>query len=278
MVKEKLPTEESKDYRQDIQQFEKTKEKIISLGIFDRRFINGLNIYIATSNMGKGHRNIPCVTLENKAVLIEQDKFNHETDVIIPSASLINLDKIYADNKEGLHNKIWFEDIDFENLYSFDATTVHEIAHAKSFKLIPPKGAYEYFSGKIVSDYFNQKKFQAETKEIIKRETNLQKLINVDFSKFNFSLRSWTEIYAFLYQREFLRMINPDNKNKIQEWDKHVLEVSEKMGSMIINKEISPDKFYENHIFSFLLAAPLEEKFKDFDERIKFLESFKKND
>jgi len=278
MLREKLPTEENKDYRQDIQRFEKTKERSVSLGIFDRKFIDGLNIYIATSNMGKGHKNIPCVTLDNKAVVIKQDKFNYETDVIIPSASLIDLDKIYTDNKEGLHNKIWFEGIDFKNLYSFDAATIHEIAHAKSFQLIPPAGIYEFFSGKMKSHYFNQEKFLAKTKEIIEHETNLQKLINVDFSKFNFSLRSWTEIYAFLYQREFLRMTNPDNESRIQEWDKHVLEAAEEMGNMIINKELSPDKFYKNHVFSFLLAAPLEENFKDFNERIKFLESFKKND
>lgn len=270
---EKQSIEKAQNYKEEILKFQKAKEKMTFFGFFDKEFIDNLNIYIAAPNEEKGLKDV-LLTLDNQLVDNPKDKFNnfnHEKDVFIPS--------LFAFLKEFENShimKIWFKDVDFENLYSFDAVAVHEIAHTKSFQLISPKENYKYFSREIESNYFNQEKFINKMDGIFLEELSFQNIKNVDFFKFDFSLRDWSEIYALLYQREFLRKDNSDNEEKIEKWDNHILKASEEIGEMVINKEIPSDEFYESHSLSYLLARSLEKRFKDFSERIKYLESFKK--
>ncbi len=92
---------------------------------------------------------------------------------------------------------------------------------------------------------------------------------------------AWSEIYALLYQREFLRRENPENEKKIQKWDNYIFKVANNLAEIVEkfnqreNRDIPLGLTYNQHVLSYLLAVPLESKFKNFNESIKWLESFK---
>lgn len=118
---------------------------------------------------------------------------------------------------------------------------------------------------------------------MVKNDSALSKKGNVDLSKFNYSDENWSELYALLYHREFLRKENSDNNKMIEEWDNHIIEVccdlqrAMKKFNQEKGTDINPEIIYKDgHAFSFLLARVFEEKYKDFNERIKVLEQCRK--
>lgn len=305
MYKEQFPNQEIKNYQEDLSQFESVKEEIINLGLFDKSFINDLNFYMIINYERKNNGEIEdsYVNLhtleEGKNLILEELPGGLVKNVGIFSEEALeqrkgDIDKALTKKKipeieTGYHICLYLflKDIDYKTIFSFRATMVHEVAHAKSLKLIPPPVGENLWGG---SDYFDDEKFFNETKKgflkiNVSSETK-KEFIN-QLSSSSFSYHAWSEIYAFIYHREFLRRENTENNKMIQNWDNSnfkninnpsevIKEVNKKTGSTIDEYQLRLIISTKPHAVSYILAPFLEKKFKNFNERIKFLESFKK--
>ncbi|PIR72789.1 MAG: hypothetical protein COV26_02045 [Candidatus Nealsonbacteria bacterium CG10_big_fil_rev_8_21_14_0_10_36_23] len=288
MVKEQFSGRGIENHQEGLIFLESAKEKSIDLGLFERDLLEDLNYIVGDFKIKeRSGKEIGLAELSRRGNIIDErfnepDKLDNTKDVrIFSKPLLLFIEKVF----DNLSPKI-VEDLDLDDkhlvnhlfigpntiklLYQFDAVVIHEIAHAKSY-------------GAINEGKFNQQEFTDKIKDLIK-ENKINKCFGeINFNKFQFSQKEWSEIYALLYQREFLIRENFDNKAEIQKWDRDIFNTVNNLDDAIkglnqkTGKSISPDMIYqENHTLSFLLSCLLEEKFKNFNERIKFLESFKK--
>jgi len=288
MIKEQFPNQGIENYQEGLILLESAKEKSIELGLFEKDLLEDLNYIIGDFKIKeKNGEEIELAELGRRENITdkrfnEPDKLDKAKDVRIFSKPFLlfieksfdNLSpKIVEDldlNDRHLVGHLFIKPDTIKLLYQFDAVAVHEIAHAKSYRAINERK-------------FNQQEFADKIKDLIKENKIDKRFGEINFNNFQFSQKEWSEIYALLYQREFLIRKNSDNKTEIQKWDRDILDVANNLDDAIkelnqkTGKSISPDVIYqENHTLSFLLSRSLEERFKNFDERIKFLESFKK--
>ncbi len=288
MSKEQFPNQEIQNYQENFLLLERAKEKAVDTGIFEYDFVRDLNFEFV-ADIRKEGENIRGYQLkpDNRIETFpekEREKRDLIKELYFRLPSKLYLEKIHnltAQNfEEDTFKKIWYEDIDMKNLYSFFGVAVHEMAHIKSFNLISPSNK-ETKEGIKKSEYFNSEYFSKQIGELIKEDALLKNLQNVDFKKFKLDLLAWSEIYALLYQREFLRRENPENEKKIQKWDNYIFKVANNLAEIVEkfnqreNRDIPLGLTYNQHVLSYLLAVPLESKFKNFNESIKWLESFK---
>lgn len=269
-------------YEENLRSLEKAKDKFVEMGLFEKDFIDGLNFVFIDDIKKEGEKfNNYQLTPDGKIVPLELDE---EKLISIKTACVYSndlsgnfserIDALFQDQEERHQSTIlWIEGIDFNKFYSFDGVAVHEIAHTRSYAAITENNLL----------LFDREKFSSMIKEVLEGSEYSRKFKSIGFSKFDLSVFDWSELYAILYHREFLRRENKDNNKLIQDWDDQVMEIaSDLKGSMKEfnrNKgtDIDPEIIYEDcHAFSFLLARFFEEKYKDFNERIKALESCKK--
>ncbi len=267
-------------YKEDARLLEIAKEKMLAMGFFSKEFVDGLSFVFVDSVKlyGKNQEIDFTYSQITEGGLITryniEDSDRTKEVGIITLSYLDKIDRVFDANSDTNKSQhIFLGDLDKKVFLSFDAAAAHEIAHAKSYDAIT----------KEKESLFDEKKFKELVIELIKNDLVLSKAGSIDLSKFNYSDENWSELYALLYQREFLRRDNDDNSKMIEEWDNHITEVAcDLRGAMKKFNEkkgtnIDPEVIYEEcHNFSFLLARVFEEKYKDFSERIKVLESCKK--
>lgn len=264
-------------YKENVRLLEKAKEKMLEMGLFNKDFIDGLNfIFVdAFDKDGKYQEVDYCLAEDGLIVTYDNEDSDRTKEVgIITLSYLDKIDQLFdAKNEKNKSQHIWLGDLDKSIFLSFDAAAAHEIAHAKSYSAID----------KERKSLFDEEKFKRLVIELTRDESVFLKNESIDLTKFNYSDENWSELYALLYHREFLRRENSDNDKMIEDWDDHIIEIVSDLKESVkkFNKEkdtnIDPEIIYEDcHAFSFLLARVFEEKYKDFNERIKVLESCKK--
>lgn len=274
---EKYEEKHPEKYEENQRLLERTKENLSDMGIFDREFIDGLNFVIVDSVNREGENQMQeyCLNADGSNTPMDGENWDRTRDVAIGSldysANIIHLFDVGSDRIKSTY--LWLGDIDKSNLMSFDAIATHEIAHAKSYQAIT----------KDKESLFDEKKFEKFSAELVEDDEVLSKEGVVDLSRFEHSAEKWSELYAVLYQREYLRRKNSDNDAIIQAWDSHIIEVANDLrGTMEKfsrekNTNIDPEIVYrDGHAFSYLMARVLEEKYKDFEERIVALERYGK--
>lgn len=264
-------------YKQDAIFLERAKEKILEMGLFDKDFIDGLSFILvdAFEKDGKYQEMEYRLTEDDSIVSYNNEDPDRTKEVGIVTLSLLGkIDQFFdIHNDKNKSQHVWLGNLDKSVFLSFDAAATHEVAHAKSYIAIT----------KEKKSLFDEKKFKETVIELIKNDPVLSKDESVDLSKFDYSDENWSELYALLYHREFLRRENRNNNKMIEEWDNHITEVASDLQGVMEkfnrekNTDINPEVIYKDgHAFSYLLARVFEEKYKDFNERIKVLESCKK--
>ncbi|MBU3965108.1 hypothetical protein KKG29_00845 [Patescibacteria group bacterium] len=264
-------------YKEDAILLEKAKEKMLEMGLFDKDFINSLNfVFIDAFEKDGEYQEVGYHLTEDGSIVSYNNEDSDRTkEVGVVTLSLLGkIDQFFdIHNDKNKSQHIWLGNLDKSVFLSFDAAGAHEIAHTKSYGAITREK----------ESLFDEEKFKELVIKLIENDPVLSKDESVDFLKFNYSDENWSELYALLYHREFLRRENSDNDKMIKEWDNHIIEVANDLqGAMKKfnqekNTNIDPEVIYKDgHAFSFLLARVFEEKYKDFNERIKVLESCKK--
>lgn len=264
------------NYKEDVNLLEKAKEKMVAMELFDKKFIDGLNFTFVDITVKDGRNEEVEYRLDENGSFIPYDNENSDRSKEVGMITRSYLDKVEQlfDSKSKINKgqQVWLGKLDKTIFLSFDAAAVHEIAHAKSYDVIDEER----------KSLFDEEKFKDLIVEITKEDPVLSKKESVDLSKFKYSDTNWSELYALLYHREFLREDNGNNNEMIKEWDKHIIEVANDLpGAMEkLNQErnidIDPEVIYKDgHAFSYLLARVFEEKYTDFNERIKVLEQCK---
>jgi len=268
-------------YEANMENLNNVKERIVLLGIFDREFLSSLNFkIIGDFKIENGQPKNFELNSENQLIEQEHTRIDWGRDVPVLSEDLVARFQAFEIEMTDIQASelIWFKDQAMVELYSFAAGVVHEVAHARSFQQIPPTN--ENFG----NERFDKKKFLELLWEVIKNDEEFDALKeNIDFNKFRNSLAEWSEIYALLYQREFLRRSDSKNEGIIEKWDQHILDSVKHIPEAINNlsqrtgRQMKPEMIYQdNHTLSFLVAKAFEKRFQNFDERIKALESVKK--
>lgn len=217
-------------YKEDILLLEKAKEKMLKMELFSKDFIDSLNFVFIDSVKADG-KNLEIdftytQITENGLIAscnIEDLDRTKEVCIITPSY-LDKIDQAFDSNSDiNKSQHVLLGDLDRTVFLSFDAAAAHEIAHAKSYSAIDKDG----------ESLLDEEKFKELVIELIKNDIVLSKEESIDLSKFDYSDENWSELYALLYQREFLRRENSDNNRMIEEWDNHITEVaSDLQGSM----------------------------------------------
>lgn len=250
---------------------------MIAMGLFNKKFINGLNFTFVDIAIKDGRNEEVEYRLDENGSFIPYDNENSDRSKEVGMITKSYLDKVERlfDSKSKVNKgqRVWLGKLDKSIFLFFDAAAVHEIAHAKSYNVID----------KERKSLFDEEKFKDLIVEITEEDPVLSKKESVELAKFDYFDENWSELYALLYHREFLRRDSIDNSKMLKEWDNHIIEVAHNLsGSMEkFNQEkgtnINPEVIYkECRTFSFLLARVFEEKYKDFNERIKVLEHCKK--
>ena len=170
---ENLEEDKFLEYQETSLLIENVKEEAVKAEIFDKSFLNDLNFHFMADFKKEGDNfNTYEVKSDGSMEIIDDENMpiGSDKDVYVFSKSFYKIDGWLSDdfgkefyNKEELNERIisksFIENTDFNLLYSFDSIVAHEIAHAKSFGLIPLK-----------SDNFNHNKFENQIKEIIKND------------------------------------------------------------------------------------------------------------
>ncbi len=111
-------------------------------------------------------------------------------------------------------------------------------------------------------------------------KTELGDTPGLDFNKFEYSVYEWSEIYADLYKREYLRRLSPEGEELIQSYNERIyrsardLKKAAESLSEEFQMEIDPDLIYKDmHVLVYLLAGIIEKQHPDFEERMKYVES-----
>jgi hypothetical protein len=253
-------------YKENIDVLKEAKRKLEKVGLFDKQFLDDLNFkFLGDFREENGDFKSYELKSDNSLNEMSLEKMDVTKDVLILSQDLLKRYNEFSVDADNLHiiSQIWYKGANMPSIYSFGAVVAHEVAHAKSYQVIPPQ-----------SGLFNKERFFREMQKLISEDERL-KNINIDFSQFNYSLIEWSEIYAMLYQREFVRRENPMGDKDIQEWDKFILETASTLNESVEkfgeeeNRKLSPNLIYkENHTLSFLLSRVLEKKFPDFQKRL----------
>ena len=167
---------------------------------------------------------------------------------------------------------IWFGREDtaiWKKMGRLDATIAHELGHPKSFRIFPPEDEKQPFP----SDVFRKNILAMD-------KTELGDTPGLDFNKFEYSVYEWSEIYAEMYKREYLRRLSDEGEELIQSYDDRILRSARdlKKAAEEISEEfqmqIDPDLIYEDmHVLVYLLAGTIEKQHPDFEERMKYVES-----
>lgn len=274
---------EKERYKDNVTLLEKAKDKFVEMGLFDKDFLNGLS-FVFIDRIEKEGDILQSYQLTSEGEVIpididEKELTNGNNFFVYSNTILDNLrddpdSSFEKTDKKNQSTFFWLENIDFKAFYSFEAVSAHEIAHSKSYAAITEKDSLS----------FDQDKFKVIIKDIVENSEYSQEIKNIDFSKFDHSHYDWSELYALLYHREFLRRKNSEYENMIKEWDKYIIGLASDLEGAIkkFNKKRDTDIYlemiYEDcHAFSFLMARVFEEKYADFNDRIKILESCKKN-
>lgn len=264
-------------YREDAKLLEKAKEKMAEMEIFNKDFIESLDFVFVdiTEKDGKYQEAEYRLTEDGSFILHDNKNSERAKEVGIITTSYLNKFEQLFDGKSEKRKSthVWLGNLDKSVFLSFDAAAAHEIAHAKSYSVIDKEG----------KSSFDKEKFKRLIADLVRNDTVLSKPQSIDFSKFDYLDEDWSELYALLYHREFLRRENNNNNKMLEEWDKHIAEVAGDLyGAMEkFNQEkgtaIDTEIVYKDyHALSFLLARLFEEKYNDFDKRIKILESCRK--
>jgi hypothetical protein len=247
---------------EDLELIEDVKNEAVRLGFFTREFLDSLCVHFLSPEPEDGGG------IEN-----QEDPTRDYFMISRPLLErLYRRDATLGEN-DGLHRSpyVWLSrDINLvKTMSSFEANAVHEFAHPKSYRVFhPEKGE---FDGKFFKDM---------VVNLVQEDEQLQSLQDVDFQKFSFSVYEWSEIYAFLHQREFIRKTAADGEEKIKSWDDRTFMVANNLESemKVINEEFhvdaQTDMIYEDpHVLSYLLAKTIEQKFPDIQQRVEYLES-----
>ncbi len=264
-------------YKENTTFLEKTKKKMVEMELFDKNFIDSLNFVFVENIKKEGEDEIVeyCLLEDGSLTPYNNYDFGRTKEVgIFTLSSLDKTDSLFdISTEKNKSTYIWLGNLDKSIFLSFDAVTAHETAHTKSYRAITREN----------ESLFDKEKFKKLAMELIKDDPVFSKGKGVDLSRFDYSDENWSELYAALYHREFLRRENSDNNKMIKEWDNHIIEVADALQSAMDkfnqekNTDIDPEIIYEDgHAFSYLLARVFEEKYKNFDERIRVLEECKK--
>lgn len=102
----------------------------------------------------------------------------------------------------------------------------------------------------------------------------------LDFNKFEYSVYEWSEIYADMYRREYLRRSLDEGEDLVRQYDERICRSARDLKKAAENlseefqMQIDPDLIYEDmHVLVYLLAGIIEKQHPDFEERIKYVES-----
>jgi hypothetical protein len=245
---------------EDRKVLEATKEAVVKLGLFDKEYLDGLNYQF----------------LDNTGTVEESGDNDPQRDVHIPPQAMMEM----ALNRELWGDRspvtripyIWFgkEDVAiWKDMGRLDATIVHELGHPKSYRIFPPED--------------ENRPFPSETfrKNVLAMDKNeLGNTPGLDFNKFEYSIYEWSEIYADMYKREYLRRSLPEGEDLIQSYDERIYQAARdlKKAAEGLSEEfqmhIDPDLIYEDmHVLVYLLAGIIEKQHPDFEERMKYVES-----
>ncbi len=256
MIKESFNNPESRQ-EEDRKTLEATKEAVINLGLFDKEYLDSLNYHF----------------LDNTGTVEASTEDDPQRDVYIPPQAMMDM----ALNREWWGDRsavtripyIWFGKEDtatWKKMGKLDATIAHELGHPKSHRLFPDDGAFPS---------------EAFKKNILAMDkTELGNTPGLDFNKFEYSIDEWSEIYADMYKREYLRRVSPEGEDLIRSYDERIyqsardLKKAAKDISEEFQIEIAPDLIYQDvHVLVYLLAGVIEKQHPDFDERMKYVES-----
>lgn len=263
MTKESFNSPES-NLEEDKKILEATKEAVIRLGLFDKEYLDSLNYQF----------------LDNTGTAEESVDEDPQRDVHIPPQVMMDM----ALNREWWGDRspmtripyIWFGREDsaiWKKMGKLDATIVHELGHPKSYRIFPPEDETRPFPSK---------EFKKNILAMDKVE--LGDTPGLDFNKFEYSVYEWSEIYAEMYKREYLRRLSDEGGELIQLYDERILRSARNLKGEAerINKEfqtqIDPNLIYEDmHVLVYLLAGIIEKNHPDFEERMKYVESLGKD-
>ncbi|MCL4437664.1 hypothetical protein M1513_01335 [Patescibacteria group bacterium] len=271
---EQKKIENGQNYQENLRLLENANQRFEQLGLFSEELINDLKFeFYGDFRKEKGGLVAYKLNKNNLLESAESDRPNVTKDVRILSSEALKKHKEFSFDVDDKHliAQIWLEGSDMNTLYSFNAVTAHEIAHAKSYRVVPPN-----------SELFNKEQFFKEIKNLAHQDQKLE-ATKIDFSRFysNYATTQWSELYAMIYQREFVRRDKPSNEKYIKDWDDLILQragdldESAKNLSSSRGRNLSPDLIYsENHTLSFLMSRVIENKYPDFEQRVNFLESF----
>jgi len=257
MKKIEEPTSQAKEFAEEFESLEAIKERAIKLGLFDRAFLDSLE-YKNMDATGEGEENP-----EKDAWIVSRE--------FLRQACGRNLGP-----HKPLHRIpfIWWPKNDvMQKIVTFDSTVVHEIAHPKSYRIFHPE-----------REEFDSSHFRKKINKLVQKNDRFGNVTEIDFDRFKFSVYEWSEIYALLYQREFLRSEPEKGGANIAEWDKHIYHTTHNIEQSAdelgkeFNLEIDPGLIYQDpHSLSIILANVIEETYPDFDQRIEYVESLGKN-
>lgn len=257
MVKEAFNNPES-SLEEDRKILDTTKEAVVRLGLFDKEYLDGLN-YQFLGRTG--------------TVKVSTDE-DPEQDVHIPPQAMMDM----AVNREWWGDRspvtripyIWYgrEDVPiWQKMGKLDATIAHELGHPKSYRIYSPD-----------DETFPSKNFKENV--LLMDKTELGDTPGLDFNKFDFSVYEWSEIYADMYKREYLRRSSGEGEGLIRSYDGRIYRTARdlKKAAEDISEEfqmqIDPDLIYEDmHVLVYLLAGIIEKQHPDFEERMKYVES-----
>lgn len=258
MIKESFKNPES-GLEEDRKIVEATKEAVVKLGLFDKQFVDSLNYRFLDADTG---------TLDESA------GDDPRRDVYIPPQSMMefSLERNWWGDRSPVTRipYIWSGREDIPNqkkIHAFDAVVAHEIAHPESFRIFSPD------DGTFPSEAFRKN-------VISMNKAGLGDTPGLDFNRFEFSAYEWSEIYAFLYQREYLRRSSDEGEEIIRSADSRTLRVAQNLKkeaeriSQEFQMQIDPDLIYQDiHVLARLLAGIIEKEHPGFRERMKYVES-----
>jgi hypothetical protein len=259
VIKESFQNPEGRQ-EEDRKILEATKEAVVRLGLFDEEYLDGLNYKF----------------LDNTGTVAESADEDPERDVDIPPQAMMDmaLSRAWWGDRSAVTRipYIWFgkEDADiWKKMGRLDATIAHELGHPKSFRIFPPEDETRPFpSGAFKKNVLAMDK------------TELGDTPGLDFNKFEYSVYEWSEIYADLYKREYLRRLSPEGEELIQSYNERIyrsardLKKAAESLSEEFQMEIDPDLIYKDmHVLVYLLAGIIEKQHPDFEERMKYVES-----
>lgn len=244
---------------EDLELIENVKNEAVSLGFFTREFVDSLRVHFLSPEGQEDQEEDPT-----------RDYFMISRALL---ERLYQRDSTLGEN-DGLHRSpmVWVRPQDanlLKAINSFEVIAVHEFAHPKSYRVFHPE------KGEL-----DENLFKNMVMKLVQEDERLQSLKGVDFQKFSFSVYEWSEIYAFLYQREFVRRTVADGNEKVTLWDDRIVMVANDLKNEMeaVNEEFhveaEPTMIYEDpHVLAYLLTRTIEQKFPELENRVRYLES-----